>query len=150
MRRPSSPLLAALMIAAGAATAAAQTVHVAKTATCGCCAAWVEHLRAAGHEVAARDLAPASLDRLKIENGITPETASCHTALVGGYVIEGHVPAADIERLLAERPEAVGLSVPGMPVGSPGMEMGERRDAYDVLLIGEDGGTRVFSSYPAR
>ncbi|MGF1552020.1 MAG: DUF411 domain-containing protein [Paracoccaceae bacterium] len=145
-----SALLAAPVLLAGATAVAAQTIHVTKTATCGCCAAWLGHLREAGLDPIARDLAPADLARLEIENGITPETASCHTALVEGYVIEGHVPAAEIGCLLAERPEAIGLSVPGMPVGSPGMETGARRDAYDVALIGEDGATSVYASYPAR
>jgi hypothetical protein len=79
--------------------------------------------------------------------GMPATLGSCHTAKVGDYVVEGHVPAADIKRLLAEKPAALGLAVPGMPIGSPGMEMGDKRDAYDVLVVDRFGGTRVFKSY---
>ena len=85
--------------------------------------------------------------RLKSEAGIPPEMASCHTAFVAGYVIEGHVPATDVRRLLAERPDAVGLSVPGMPIGSSEMEMGAQREPYDTILILRDAKTRVFQSH---
>jgi hypothetical protein len=86
----------------------------------------------------------------KMRLGLSAPLFSCHTGEIEGYVVEGHVPPEDIRRLLAERPDAVGLSVPGMPVGSPGMEYGDNRDAYDVLLVRRDGSTEVFASYPAR
>lgn len=122
-------------------------VEVYKSPTCGCCSAWVEHMAREAFAVDARDIDQDALYALKAQSGITPDLASCHTALVDGYVIEGHVPAADVERLLAERPEAIGLSVPGMPIGSPGMEMGNQRDAFDTLLVMRDGSTEVFQRH---
>lgn len=124
------------------------TIQVFKTPTCGCCTKWIAHLEAAGFEVAATDL--PDLTSLKSENGVPAELGSCHTALVDGYVIEGHVPAEDIERLLAERPALAGLAVPEMPLGSPGMEHPDpaRHQAYDVLAFGPQG-IRVFASHPA-
>jgi len=84
---------------------------------------------------------------MKARAGVTPDLSSCHTAFIDGYFVEGHVPAGDVERLLAERPDALGLTVPGMPIGSPGMEMGDQRDAYDTLLVLRDGSTAVFESH---
>lgn len=147
MVSPAHAADAAIDQSAAQLTKAERSVAVAKTATCGCCSAWVTHMRSAGFEVAAENMAMGQLMRFKTTNGIRPEHASCHTARVGGYTIEGHVPAKDVVRLLKERPDAVGLTVPGMPIGSPGMEVGDRRDAYEVLLVLKDGGTRVFSSY---
>lgn len=125
-------------------------ISVAKSPTCGCCNAWIEHLEENGFAVEAHDLTSPALHQFKLNNGIAPEHMSCHTAIVEGYTIEGHVPAEDIRKLLADRPEATGLAVPGMPIGSPGMEMGAERDAYDVLLVSEDGGADVYSSYEAQ
>ena len=124
--------------------------QVSKTPSCGCCLAWVDHIRAAGYEVRTSDMDMGTLTQKKTQLGITPQYASCHTATIDGYVIEGHVPVEDIERLLKQRPEAIGLSAPGMPVGSPGMEMGSERDAYDVVLILKDGSSKLWSSYAAR
>ena len=121
--------------------------EVAKTASCGCCNAWIEHIRAAGHDVRTSNMDMGSLTQLKLKLGIRPQHASCHTATVEGYVIEGHVPVADIERLLEERPPAIGLSAPGMPMGSPGMEVGTYREAYDVVLVKPDGTSEVWSHY---
>lgn len=140
---PQVAVVLALLLGPPAAFAAEVTVY--KSPTCGCCKAWIEHLEENGFEVEARDV-PDVVPH-KIEHGVTPQLASCHTALVDGYVIEGHVPAGDIRRLLAERPAVKGLSVPGMPVGSPGMEHGDRVDPYDVLSFGDDGKTEVYSSY---
>lgn len=120
-------------------------VEVYMTPTCGCCGAWVEHLRDNGFEVTTHTR--NDLSAIKREAGLTPELASCHTARVEGYAIEGHVPADDIRRLLEEKPAARGLTVPGMPMGSPGME-GPYRDSYDTLLYREDGRTRVFQHHP--
>lgn len=122
------------------------TVQVFKTPTCGCCKGWVEHLEAAGFDVEVKDL--PDLASIKSENGVPAELVSCHTALVAGYVIEGHVPASDIERLLAERPAVKGLAVPDMPLGSPGMEQPDpsRHQPYDVMSFGE-GGIQVFASH---
>lgn len=129
------------------AIAAPAGIEVYKSPTCGCCTAWVEHMARAGFAVDARDVDQDALYALKAQSGITPELASCHTAFVDGYVVEGHVPVSDVERLLSERPDAVGLAVPGMPIGSPGMEMGDRRDAYETLLVLRDGSTAVFARH---
>lgn len=132
------------------ALAQATTVQVWKDPNCGCCHLWVEHLQASGFKVEVRDVGnTAARKRL----GMPEQLGSCHTATVGGYVIEGHVPAADIHRLLKERPVALGLSVPGMPIGSPGMDGPEykgRKDAYDVLLVQKDGSSKSFQRYPGQ
>ncbi|WP_341912720.1 DUF411 domain-containing protein [Polaromonas sp. YR568] len=122
-------------------------VEVWKDPNCGCCKDWVTHMEANGFDVKVHDSGnTAARKRL----GVPDKLGSCHTALVGGYAIEGHVPAREVHRLLKERPVAVGLSVPGMPVGSPGMdgpEYGTRKDPYDVVLISRNGATRVYQSY---
>ena len=132
------------------ALAQATTVQVWKDPNCGCCHLWVEHLQANGFKVEVRDVGnTAARKRL----GMPEKLGSCHTASVGGYVIEGHVPAADIHRLLKERPVALGLSVPGMPIGSPGMDGPEykgRKDAFDVLLVQKDGTSKSFQRYPGQ
>jgi len=109
------------------------SIHVYKSPWCGCCGAWVDHMRGAGFEVRVTEL--EDLAPVKARYGVSQELQSCHTGIIEGYVIEGHVPARDVSRLLKERPEAIGLSVPGMPVGSPGMEQGERREPYQVVLF---------------
>ena len=139
------------LLAAGAAAAlpakSRTAIEVWKDPDCGCCKDWVTHLQSNGFEVRVHDSGNnAARSRL----GVPAKLGSCHTALVGGYAIEGHVPAREIRRLLSEKPAAIGLSVPGMPVGSPGMDdavYGGRRDPFDVLLIARDGSTRVFQSY---
>ena len=148
--RWSEILACVLVVMAGAATAEPMTVDVKKTATCGCCQAWVNHLKSSGFTVKTENMAMGQLMQFKLRHGISPKHASCHTGRLAGYTIEGHVPAREIERLLKERPNAVGLSVPGMPIGSPGMEAGGQRDAYDVLLIRKDGTTEIFATYSAR
>jgi hypothetical protein len=120
-----------------------------KTASCGCCVDWITHLEQNGFDVSAHNVAKTGPYRLRY--GVPPDLASCHTAVVDGYALEGHVPAQEIRRLLIERPKAIGLAVPGMPIGSPGMEVdGTRRDAFDVLLFGEDGSRRVYQHYAAQ
>lgn len=114
---------------------------------CGCCGKWVEHMQANGFEV--EQVPTSDMNRVKQELGVPRELPSCHTAVVGDYVIEGHVPAGDVQRLLSEQPDARGLSVPGMPLGSPGMEVDHRRMAYDVVLFKQDGETEVFNQYEA-
>ena len=124
-------------------------ITVYSTPTCGCCGDWEDHLRARGFEVDSRQVQHQSLNRIKLDSGIPFGLASCHTAFIGPYAVEGHVPASDIRRLMAERPEAVGLVVPGMPIGSPGMEIeGRPAQAYDVLLLDAAGETSVFSHHP--
>ncbi len=122
---------------------------VARSPSCGCCGAWMQRMQAEGFAVTADNMESEALYRLKEAVGVPEEMASCHTAVVAGYVIEGHVPAADIRRLLAEAPEGVvGLAVPGMPVGAPGMEYQDIREAYQVHLIRADGSSEVYASYP--
>lgn len=144
-----------LLALAGAVTLAAdllaQTsprVEVWKDPNCGCCEDWVSHLRANGFTVQVHNSGnTAARARL----GVPDALGSCHTAQVGGYALEGHVPASDVRRLLKERPNAIGLAVPGMPIGSPGMDgavYGGRKDAYAVLLIQRGGGTRVYQNHP--
>jgi hypothetical protein len=129
------------------ATDTAPSIEVWKSATCSCCGAWVKHLEANGFAVKVNAADAGALAELKREAGIGDKLASCHTAKIDGYVIEGHVPGTDIKRLIAERPEAVGLTVPGMPAGSPGMEQGADFEPYDVLLIKKDGTTEVFAKH---
>jgi hypothetical protein len=136
-------MLGALMFGFGQAFAA--DLAVTKTPWCGCCASWIEHMRQSGFDVTVHE--EEDLNPLKAKLGIEPRYQSCHTGEIEGYFIEGHVPAEDVLRLLSERPEARGLSVPGMPAGSPGMEMGSRKDPYDVLLIKKDGTTEVFAKH---
>lgn len=124
-------------------------MHVVKDPDCGCCAAWIGILEAEGFAVTTATASGAALSRYKQENGIPEQMVSCHTGRIAGYMIEGHVPAADIRRLLAERPEAVGLAVPGMPNGSPGMGPQSARDAYHVHLLRRDGSSEVFARYQA-
>ncbi|WP_439520125.1 copper-binding protein [Hydrogenophaga sp.] len=122
-------------------------LQVWKDPNCGCCNDWVELLRADGFRVQVFDTGNTAV-RQRL--GMPARFGSCHTALVGGYVVEGHVAASEIRRLLAEKPDAIGLAVPGMPVGSPGMDgpvYGDRRDAYDVLLVQRNGGSRVFQHH---
>ena len=121
-------------------------VAVYKNPQCGCCGAWVDHLRAAGFTVNVHETADTGPVRKR--QGIPDAFASCHTAVVAGYALEGHVPAADVKRLLATRPTAAGLAVPGMPAGSPGMEVPNQRDPYEVLLIDKAGRSSVFANYP--
>jgi hypothetical protein len=121
------------------------TVEVFKSPTCACCTAWIDHLKASGFTVKVDEVADPAATRRKF--GLPDKFGSCHTGIVNGYVLEGHVPAADVKRLLATKPKAVGLAVPGMPVGSPGMEYGDRSDAFDVLLVDKSGRATVFTKY---
>jgi hypothetical protein len=126
-----------------AAAAPQPEIEVYKSRACSCCEKWIDHLRAEHFTVRVHDVDDVS--PIKRENGIPAEVSSCHTAFVAGYVVEGHVPASDIRRLLAERPKVAGLAVPGMPVGSPGME-GAHPVSYDVVSFGAQG-VRVFSKH---
>ncbi|NMG38308.1 DUF411 domain-containing protein [Chelativorans sp. ZYF759] len=119
------------------AVASQPTIDVARSPSCGCCGDWIDHMRAAGFTVNDRlidDLAP-----LKAQLGVPADLQSCHTGIVEGYAIEGHVPAEDVLRLLRERPSATGLAVPGMPLGSPGMEVGGQTEPYEVILFSASG-----------
>ncbi len=143
-------IVCAALLASASAKAEPMMIDVKKTATCGCCQAWVDHLKAKGFRVKTENMLAGQLMQFKLKNGISAKPASCHTGRVGRYTIEGHVPAREVARLLKERPDAVGLSVPGMPIGSPGMEAGDHRDAYSVLLIKKDGTSEVFATYTAK
>lgn len=124
----------------------ATIVQVFKSPTCGCCSKWVEHLNANGFATRVTNL--DDLRNLKARDGVPSRLQSCHTAIVEGYVIEGHVPAADMRRLLKERPSIAGLAVPGMPTGSPGMEVaGAKVQPYEVIAFDKQGNTRVFVSH---
>ncbi len=137
----------ALIVSPLPASAEGMAVDVWRNPSCGCCGKWARHMQAAGYTVTINEAASGVLARIKRQAGIAPDLASCHTAKIAGYVIEGHVPAADIERLLAEKPDAVGLALPGMPLGSPGMEAGGQTEPYEVLLVKKDGSTEVFARH---
>lgn len=137
-------IVAASMIFTGMAEAS-EDVTMHKSEGCMCCDKWAEHLHAYGFKVTT--IAEEDLFAFKQKMKVPYELGSCHTAIVGGYVIEGHVPASEIQKLLAEQPDAIGLSVPRMPAGSPGMDMGSRYDPYDVILFKADGSVEVYASY---
>jgi len=125
---------------------AAPPITIYKSPTCGCCAKWVDHVKAAGFATTVHDT--EDMDAVKARQGVPKALQSCHTALVAGYVVEGHVPAADVLRLVREKPAGVrGVAAPGMPAGSPGMEMGGRVDHFDVIAFGRDGSQRVFARH---
>ena len=127
------------------AFAEAHVIEVYTSPSCGCCGEWVDHMRSAGFPVLVTDITDLRL--IKNKFGVVPELRACHSAVIDGYVIEGHVPAREVMRLLKERPKAIGLAVAGMPIGSPGMERGSRRDPFQVILFSS---TRrsVFAAYP--
>lgn len=121
------------------------TVTVFKDPNCGCCKEWVAHLRKHAFKVIARDT--SDMAGIKKSGRVPAQLTSCHTAFVNGYVLEGHVPAEDIKRMLAEKPKIAGLAVPGMPVGSPGMEVGSRKEPYEVIAFKRDGTSSVFARH---
>lgn len=140
----SKAILAGALALPMLASGAEPVIEVYKSESCGCCTGWVDHLKANGFDVKVTNVESPSDYRQKF--GIPQELGSCHSAKVQGYAIEGHVPAADIKRLLKEKPKAVGLAVPAMPMGSPGME-GPRKDPYDVLLVQKNGSTATYKHY---
>jgi hypothetical protein len=126
-------------------SAVAQEITVWRSPACGCCHLWAKHMEASGMSVKIIDA--DNLAKIKAERGIPSELASCHTAVVAGYAIEGHVPAREVKRLLAERPDAISLAVPGMPADAPGMDA-KSGDPFDVLLVKKDGSTAIYARYP--
>ncbi len=138
-------LFALVSLLATQISAAPPEVTVFKTKTCGCCGKWVDHMRSSGFKVIVNEVSSTAEYRQK--NGVPEKLQSCHTAIAGGYSFEGHVPAAEIQRILKEKPRAKGLAVPGMPMGSPGME-GSRRDPYSVVTFDQDGTLTVYQKYP--
>ena len=139
--------VAGAVVAAPLAHAASPVIEVYKTASCGCCTAWVDHLKSNGFNVVAHNVEDPGSIRARF--GIAEKYGSCHTGVVNGYAIEGHVPADSIKKLLKEKPKASGLAVPGMPMGSPGME-GHPKDAYDVLLVDKKGNASTFTSHTGK
>jgi len=140
-------MMSLLLLVAGARagqSSESPLLKVWKTPTCGCCGKWVKHMEAAGFRVEVTDI--DNVDPIKTANGVPLQLASCHTALVGAYVVEGHVPASDVRRLLKEKPAILGLSAPGMPAGSPGMDV-PGSPAYEVIALGKDGKTAVYSTH---
>jgi hypothetical protein len=141
-----SGLMLGVLAPVSARAEGAPSVTVYKDPSCGCCTKWVEHLRAAGLRLTVFDR--SDMDALKDSLGVPSSLRSCHTAVAGKYVIEGHVPAADLRRLVSSAPKGVlGIAVPDMPAGSPGMEMGARRDRYDVIAFSANGKTSVFARH---
>ncbi|HWU85196.1 MAG TPA: DUF411 domain-containing protein [Rhodocyclaceae bacterium] len=155
MKKTLPPMLTALALSLGlgssltasaapnASASESKTIEVYKNPNCGCCGKWVQHLQDAGFTVHTHE---TDADAMRAKLGVPAQYASCHTAKVGGYVIEGHVPAADIKRLLKEKPQAIGLAVPGMPAGTPGMDA-PSATRYDTLLIGRNGEHSVYASH---
>jgi len=145
LRAVGAPGLGLLALPHAMAAPGALDVQVFKSPSCGCCAAWAAHMKAAGFTVRVAEVHNAAVERKRL--GMPDRYGSCHSATVGGYVLEGHVPAEDVRRLLATRPKAIGLSVPGMPATAPGMEVPGRTDPFQVLLIGADGQSSVFATH---
>jgi hypothetical protein len=130
------------------ATEKAVDVTVYRSPTCGCCGKWIDHLKQNHFNV--KDIVSDDMESIKKKYGVPKEMASCHTAIVDGYVIEGHVPADDINALLKSKPKVVGLAVPGMVTGSPGMEMGGKKDPYDVMSFDKENHFQIFNSYSGK
>lgn len=120
-------------------------IEVYRSPTCGCCGKWIEHLKKNSFVV--KDYVTNDVDLIKNKYGVTDVMASCHTALVNGYVVEGHVPAADIMKMINDKPDIIGISVPGMPVGTPGMDMGGRKDPYQVVSFDKEQNYQIVNSY---
>jgi hypothetical protein len=145
----SAVAVVVLGLGAAAQQKAASTlpkVTVYKTSSCGCCRLWVDHMKANGFDVQAMDVSSADVRAVSKAAGLKDEDASCHTAKIGNYIVEGHVPAADIKRMLNEKPAIAGLSAPGMPQGSPGMEQGSK-EPYDVIAFKKDGTSTVYAKH---
>lgn len=142
--------LAGLGVAAYAQTkpvSARPSAVVYKTSSCGCCSLWVEHLKANGFQVETKDVSADEVRAVSKAAGLKDEGTSCHTAKIGNYIVEGHVPASDIQKMLKEQPAIAGLAAPGMPMGSPGMEQGGAKDAYDVIAFTKDGKSTVYAKH---
>ncbi|MEF2074331.1 DUF411 domain-containing protein [Consotaella aegiceratis] len=138
--------LAGLVVVSGSYLAQAEgRIEVFSAEGCACCHEWIAHIEKSGYEVDSKVIDYDALDAIKTKAGLAPDQTSCHTAFLDGYLIEGHVPAREIDRLLKERPDAKGLAAPGMPVSAPGMNAGD--EPYDVLLIHKDGSTEIYAHY---
>lgn len=144
-RRKLLTAMAPFVLFVCAEGAMAATLNVVKNAACGCCSGWIEHMKKAGFEVAVRNVPDVTPTARRL--GVPDALRSCHTAEIGGYAIEGHVPAADVRRLLALKPKATGIAVPGMPMGSPGMEHGGHKEPYKTILFDRAGAIRIFAAH---
>ncbi len=127
---------------------AEKVIDVYRSPTCGCCSKWLNHLKTNGFQV--RDHVTNEMSLIKERYGVSKQLASCHTGIIDGYVVEGHVPASDILSLLKKKPQAKGISVPGMPLGTPGMEVGDKKDPFKVILFGNEGKNSVFNQYEGK
>jgi len=143
----SSEALTTIQTVAQASAPETLEATVYRDPSCGCCGAWVEHLRSNGFQVSV--VQETNMDAVKQEHNVPADLASCHTALINGAVIEGHVPAADIKRFLSQQSDAIGLAVPGMPVGSPGMEAGNTEEPFTVFSFDQQGNAEAFNQYPS-
>ena len=147
---PAAVIMALTAVTCSTVGHAASLVKLMTTSGCVCCERWADRMREAGFRVEIERLGMSELVQAKLKAGVPIQLSACHTAKVGKYVIEGHVPPADVARLLADQTEAAGLIVKGMPIGSPGMESGNRQEAYDVLLLQTDGTWEIYTSYLAK
>lgn len=143
-------LLSAVLLATSLAGQAEEAVSdkeitVYRSPTCGCCGKWIDHVKQ--NRFIVKDIVSNDMQAIKQKYGVPANLASCHTAVVDGYIVEGHVPATDIEKLLETKPDVVGISAPGMPMGSPGMEMGSRADDFDVMSFDKAGNVKVFAEH---
>ena len=129
------------------ASAALPKVTVYKTSSCGCCRLWVDHLKKSGFDVQSMDVSAGDVRAISKAAGLKDQDTSCHTAKIGNYTVEGHVPADDIKKMLKEKPAIAGLAAPGMPMGSPGMEQGNAKEAYDVIAFKKDGTSTVYAKH---
>lgn len=125
----------------------ALNITVYRTPTCGCCKGWVEHLKQNGFQVTDLVKPESEIQTIRQKYNLPSNLASCHTSEVAGYLVEGHIPVADVKRLIAQKPNIAGISVPGMPIGTPGMEMGDRKESFNVFAFKKDGQTKIFNSY---
>ncbi len=125
----------------------ALNITVYRTPTCGCCKGWVEHIKQNGFQVSDIVKPESEIQTIRQKYNLPSDLTSCHTSEIGGYLVEGHIPATDVKRLIAQKPNIAGISVPGMPIGTPGMEVGDRQQSFDVFAFEKDGLTRVFNSY---
>ncbi|OZH53875.1 hypothetical protein AFK68_14690 [Hydrocoleum sp. CS-953] len=122
-------------------------ITVYRTPTCGCCQGWVEHIKQNGFQVTDIVKPESEIQTIRQKHNLPSDLTSCHTSEIAGYLVEGHIPVADVKRLISQKPNIAGISVPGMPIGTPGMEMGDRQQSFDVFAFKKDGQTRVFNSY---
>lgn len=135
------------VVAAAQQKSAAPSMVVYKSPTCGCCSLWIDHLKARGFQVEAQNVSDSQLNVVAIQSGVPADLHSCHTGKVGGYIVEGHVPAEDIQRMLKEKPAIVGIAVGGMPMGSPGMEQGGMKQPFTTMAFTKDGKQTVFARH---